>query len=166
MNLNDSSVPISTLAFQVQGDDAQLRDATLLQRKLFPLHAVTLPEFKSNARVHSSSSNSEINGRLMWRVMAEDLSEEQVILFTQFCMFEVLHRHASNCLFIVDVVWFLLGGQRVLFCDKLPHSRGGYQKCENCFRIKRPCQQPLAQSFHMRVRCYFISIHCSVNVCL
>ena len=91
---------ISTLAFQVQGDDAQLRsmDATQLQRKLFPLHAVTLPEFKSNARVHSSSSNSEINGRLMWRVMAEDLSEEQVILLTQSRVFEVLQRHVYFCL--------------------------------------------------------------------
>ena len=101
--LNDSSAPISTLAFQVQGDAAELRsmDATQLQNKLFPLHAVTLPEFKSNARVHSSSSNSEINGQLMWRVMAEDLSEEQVIFLTQSRAFEVLYPHVNVCLFIV-----------------------------------------------------------------
>ncbi len=101
--LNDSSAPILALAFQVQGDDPELRsmDATQLQHKLFPLHAVTLPEFKSNARVHSSSSNSEINGQLMWRVMAEDLSEEQVIFLTQSRVFEVLQRHVYFCLCIV-----------------------------------------------------------------
>ena len=63
----------------MQPDDATLRsmDAAELQHKLFPLHPVTLAEFKSNARVQAAS-NSEENQSLMWRVMAEDLSEDQV----------------------------------------------------------------------------------------
>ena len=52
-------------------------DAAQLQHKLFPLSPVTLEEFKSNARV-SASSNLEENQSLFWRVLAEDLSEEQV----------------------------------------------------------------------------------------
>jgi hypothetical protein len=76
---------------QVQPDDLTLRsmDVSQLQKKLFPLHPVTLAEFKSNARIQDSS-NSEINQRLMWRTMAEDLSEDQVLssrqlFFTQSC---------------------------------------------------------------------------------
>jgi hypothetical protein len=52
-------------------------DAAQLQHKLFPLSPVTLEEFKSNARV-SATSNLEENQSLFWRVLAEDLSEEQV----------------------------------------------------------------------------------------
>jgi hypothetical protein len=65
---------------QVQPDDLTLRsmDVAQLQKKLFPLHPVTLAEFKSNTRVQESS-NSEINQRLLWRTMAEDLSEDQVM---------------------------------------------------------------------------------------
>jgi hypothetical protein len=63
----------------VQPDDLSFRsiDAAQLQHKLFPLHPVTLAEFKSNARVQQSCK-SDINQRLMWRVMAEDLTDEQV----------------------------------------------------------------------------------------
>ena len=53
-------------------------DAAQLQHKLFPLSPVTLEEFKSNARV-TASCNAEENHKLFWQVMAEDLSEEQVI---------------------------------------------------------------------------------------
>jgi hypothetical protein len=53
-------------------------DAAQLQHKLFPLSPVTLEEFKSNARV-TASRNLEENQKLFWQVMAEDLSEEQVI---------------------------------------------------------------------------------------
>ena len=64
---------------QVQPDDLTLRqmDAAQLQHKLFPLHPVTLEEFKSNAQVQASS-NSEDNQKLLWRVMAEDLRDDQV----------------------------------------------------------------------------------------
>jgi hypothetical protein len=64
---------------QVQPDDLTLRqmDAAQLQHRLFPLHPVTLEEFKSNARF-PASSNSEENQKLLWRVMAEDFTEDQV----------------------------------------------------------------------------------------
>jgi hypothetical protein len=50
-------------------------DAAQLQHKLFPLHPLTLAEFKSQARVQSSSESNE---RVFWRVMAEDMTEDQV----------------------------------------------------------------------------------------
>ncbi len=53
-------------------------DVAQLQQKLFPLHPVTLAEFKSSTRFQQSS-NSEINQQLLWRTMAEDLSEDQVL---------------------------------------------------------------------------------------
>jgi hypothetical protein len=61
-------------------------DAAQLQHKLFPLSPVTLEEFKSNARV-TASCNAEENQKLFWQVMAEDLSEEQVI-------YQPRHRYA------------------------------------------------------------------------
>ena len=72
---------------QVQPDDLTLRqmDAAQLQHQLFPLHPVTLEEFKSNARF-PASSNSEENQKLLWRVMAEDFTEDQVQCRITFAM--------------------------------------------------------------------------------
>ena len=52
-------------------------DVTQLQYKLFPLHPLTLEEFKSQSQIAASSDCAQ-NESLFWRVMAEDMTEEQV----------------------------------------------------------------------------------------
>jgi hypothetical protein len=78
----DFGIP-NRLRVQIQPDDATLRsmDVTQLQHKLFPLHPLTLADFKSRSRCLAPSNLSKIlerNERLFWSVMAEDMSEEQV----------------------------------------------------------------------------------------
>lgn len=55
-------------------------DAAQVQHKLFPLSPVTLAEFKQGSRVSVSSESVDLknNRKLLWRVMAEELNEEQV----------------------------------------------------------------------------------------
>ncbi len=52
-------------------------DVTELQHKLFPLHPLTLEEFKSQSQT-AAASGCEENVSLFWRVMAEDMTEDQV----------------------------------------------------------------------------------------
>ena len=52
-------------------------DVTELQHKLFPLHPLTLEELKSQSQT-AASSGCEENVSLFWRVMAEDMTEDQV----------------------------------------------------------------------------------------
>jgi hypothetical protein len=54
-------------------------DVTELQHKLFPLHPLTLEEFKSQSQT-AASSGCEENVSLFWRVMAEDMTEDQVFV--------------------------------------------------------------------------------------
>ena len=52
-------------------------DVTQPQHKLFPLHPLTLEEFKSQSQT-AAPSDCEQNESLFWRVMAEDMTEDQV----------------------------------------------------------------------------------------
>jgi hypothetical protein len=86
-------------------------DVTQLQHKLFPLHPLTLEEFKSQSRI---SSDLKQNESLFWRVMAEDLTEDQVRdPALSFASTSLLFSSASHA-----------GPQRVLLCNKLPHAGG------------------------------------------
>ena len=51
-------------------------DCSRLQKKLFPLDPITVAAFKANARGHYDT-RSPLMG-LFWRVLEEDLSEEQL----------------------------------------------------------------------------------------
>ena len=53
-------------------------DVKELQHKLFPLHPLTLEEFKSQSRIAAQTFDCEQNESLFWRVLAEDMTEDQV----------------------------------------------------------------------------------------
>jgi len=51
-------------------------DCARLQKKLFPLDPITIAAFKANARGHYDSKSPMMI--LLWRVLEEDLTEEQL----------------------------------------------------------------------------------------
>jgi hypothetical protein len=94
-------------------------DVKELQHKLFPLHPLTLEEFKSQSRIAAQTFDCEQNESLFWRVMAEDMTEEQVCVpalplpSVAFASPLLPFSSASRA-----------GPQRVLLRNKLAHTGG------------------------------------------
>jgi hypothetical protein len=82
-------------------------DAAQVQHKLFPLSPVTLPEFKSSSRVSVSSEAVDLqkNRKLLWRVMAEELNEEQVSLQRRHLFVARVHNLTSMLMFLISRVF-------------------------------------------------------------